>query len=198
MTDPYPSDVDKWSGTTEKLLRRFPLEMGEIVKVVLASWDDVFHSRIGARNYQIGRDICPEPQIMGFLLHELVPLNLAGAYPGKWRRCHAAGQCDAVYLPDDDWSFEIKTSSSRKGIFGNRSYAHVGAGTRKRRGSFFLAVNFDKFDNRDTRPEITLIRFGWLGAKDWIGQKAESGQQAHLTKEAKAYKLRIVYERSSK
>lgn len=172
--------------------------MPDLVKVVLASWEDIFHSRIGSRNYQIGSDIWPEPQIMGFLLHELVPLNLAYSYPGKWQRCNEAAQCDAVYLPDDQWSFEIKTSSSRSGIFGNRSYAHVSEGARKRRGSFFLAVNFGKFGDAGARPEIALIRFGWLGSMDWVGQKAESGQQAHLTKEAKAYKLRIIYEQLSK
>jgi hypothetical protein len=198
MKDPYPTDVSKWSQTTDKLLRVFPLAMGDLVKVVLACWEDIFHSKIGAWQYRIGKDIWPEPQIMGFLLHELVPLNLAATYPGKWQRCQAAGQCDAVYIPNDDWSFEIKTSSSRNGIFGNRSYAHVSEGARKRRGSFFLAVNFGKFATKSSRPEISLIRFGWLGSKDWIGQKAESGQQAHLTKESKAYKLRIIYEQLSK
>jgi len=169
-----------------------------MVKIVLASWEDIFHSRIGSRNYQIGTDIWPEPQIMGFLLHELVPLNLANSYPGKWQRCREAVQCDAVYLPDDDLSFEIKTSSSRSGIFGNRSYAYVSEVAKKRQGSFFLAINFGKFEVGGLRPEITLIRFGWLGSIDWVGQRAESGQQAHLTKEAKAYKLRIIYEQLSK
>src|SRR5580692_3217702 len=106
MKDPYPSEVSKWSKTTEKLLAAYPLPMPELVKIVLASWEDIFHSRIGSRNYQIGRDIWPEPEIMGFLLHELVPLNLAATYPGKWQRCQVAGQCDALYLPNDDWSFE--------------------------------------------------------------------------------------------
>jgi ScaI-like restriction endonuclease len=198
MKDPYPTDPSKWPKITDRLLKQFPLATNELVEVVLASWEDIFHSRVGARNFQIGRDIYPEPQIMGFLLHELIPLNLACAYPGKWQRCERAAQCDATCIFDDDWSFEIKTSSSRSGIFGNRSYAHVSEGARKRRGSFFLAVNFAKFDDRGKRPEVTLIRLGWLGAKDWVGQKAESGQQAHLTKEAKAYKLRIVYEQSAK
>jgi len=172
--------------------------MNEVVKIVLASWEDIFHSKIGARGYEIGKDIWPEPQIMGFLLHEIIPLNLAAAHPGEWQRCAGADQCDAVHVPNDDWSFEIKTSSSRSGIFGNRSYAHLSDVARKRRGSFFLAINFGKFGRDNVRPEIALIRFGWLGSKDWIGQKAQSGQQAHLTKEAKAYKLRIIYEQLPK
>jgi hypothetical protein len=108
----------------------------------------------------------------------------------KW----AARECDAVYVPTSDWSFEIKTSSSRSGIFGNRSYAQVGPVARKQRGSCFLAINFGKFGAKGTRPEISLIRFGYLGPKDWVGQRAESGQKARLTKEARAYKLRIIYE----
>lgn len=194
MKDPYPPDAAVWPSITDELLKQFPLPMSALTEVVLSSWEDIFHSRIGNKGYQIGRDIWPEPQIMGFLLHELIPLNLSSSYRKKWRRCEASGECDAVYLPDDAWSFEIKTSSSTNGIFGNRSYAHVSDAARKRRGSFFLAINFGKFGAENARPEITLIRFGWLGATDWIGQAAQSGQQAHLTKEARAYKLRIIYE----
>lgn len=194
MKDPYPPDVSKWPAVTDRMLRRFPIPASELVKIVLASWEDIFHSRIGARGFQIGREIWPEPQIMGFLLHELIPLNLATAYPGVWRRGSADNECDAVHLSNDDWSFEIKTSSSRSGIFGNRSYAHVAESAVKRRGSFFLAVNFGKFGAENVRPEVTLVRLGFLSARDWVGQRAESGQQAHLTKEARAYKLRIIYE----
>ena len=171
--------------------------MGELSETVLSSWEDIFHSRIGAKAYEIGRDILPEPQIMGFLLHELIPLNLSAAHPKRWRRGAAATECDAVYVPNPDYCFEIKASSSAKGVFGNRSYAHVSDTASKRRGSFFLIVNFAKF-SAARRPEITLIRFGWLSATDWIGQKSPSGQRARLTKEARAFKLRIIYEQSVK
>jgi hypothetical protein len=194
MKDPYPRDPLKWSAKTNALLQAFPISMKDLEEVVLTSWEDIFHSKIGVKGFQIGRDVWPEPEIMGFLLHELVPLNLAAMHVGQWRR-GGPGECDAVCLHDDACSFEIKTSSSTCGIFGNRSYAHVSDSARKRRGSFFLAVNFGKFSSSiKARPEVRLIRFGWLGPKDWIGQKAESGQQARLTKEAKAYKLKIIYE----
>lgn len=198
MKNPYPSDTTKWALVTRRLLAGFPVSMPDLTKVVLASWEDIFHSRIGTRGYAIGTDIYPEPQIIAFLLHELIPLNLATTFPRKWLRGTGASQCDAVCVDDDDCSFEIKTSSSASGIFGNRSYAHISDKATKRRGSFFLAVNFGKFAARQARPEITLIRFGWLGASDWIGQRAESGQQARLTKEARAYKLKIIYEQSAK
>src|SRR5205807_8316427 len=92
--NPYPKDTARWSGVTERLLSQFPLPMNSIVEVVLTSWEDIFHSRFGLKAYQIGRDIWPEPQVMGFLLHELVPLNLKGSYSGKWRRGSADNECD--------------------------------------------------------------------------------------------------------
>ncbi|HTW94989.1 MAG TPA: ScaI family restriction endonuclease [Tepidisphaeraceae bacterium] len=196
MKNPFPENPAKWSAITDRLLSGFPLAMNEIVEIVLASWEDIFHSRLGNKGYQIGRDIWPEPQIMGFLLHELIPLNLAARRPKMWRRGAAGTECDAVYLADSDYSFEIKTSSSPSGIFGNRSYAQLAdKAAKKQRGSFFLAVNFGKFA-ASMRPEVNLIRFGWLDRADWVGQRAQSGQQARLTKEARAYKLRIIYEQS--
>lgn len=197
MKDPYPRNVQEWPAVTDRLLRDFPIAMSEIAKTVLTSWEDIFHSRLGLRGYQIGRDIWPEPQIMGFLLHELIPLNLAHSFPHIWRRGLASSECDAVCISHANYSFEIKTSSSQSGIFGNRSYTQVSRSASKQRGSYFLAVNFGKF-SAAKRPEINLMRFGWLGTNDWIGQKAQSGQQARLTKEARAYKLRIIYEQSVK
>jgi hypothetical protein len=194
MGNPYPRNPKKWAAVTDRLLEAFPIPMKDMAGIVRASWADIFHSRVGSKGYRIGLDILPEPQIMGFLLHELIPLNLAAAYPGQWRRGGSATECDVVSVQEIEYSFEIKTSSSATGIFGNRSYAHVSESANKRRGSFYLAVNFGKFSASE-RPEIELIRFGWLGAADWIGQRAKSGQQAHLTGEAKAYKLRIIYER---
>jgi hypothetical protein len=197
MKNPYPADPERWIAITDDLLGQFPIPMEKMVEIVLSSWEDIFHSRVGIKGYQIGRDIWPEPQIMGFLLHELIPLNLENYFQRQWRRGAASTECDAIYLPNPDFSIEIKTSSSNSGIFGNRSYANISKSARKQRGSYFLAVNFGKFSAAG-RPEISLIRFGWLGAADWIGQKAQSGQQARLTKEAKAYKLRIIYEQSVK
>lgn len=197
MKSPYARvPLSRWPAVTGQLLGHFPLRMEELVKIVLDSWEDIFHSRIGAHAYQIGVHVWPEPQIMGFLLHELIPLNLQTVYPQEWRRGLASRECDAHHIRHDEFSFEIKTSSSTSGIFGNRSYAHVSPRATKRRSGYMLAVNFEKFVRGGPRPEIALVRFGWLDAADWVGQKAESGQQSHLTKEARAYKLKILFEKS--
>lgn len=197
MKSPYagvPSSA--WLSVAQKLLRKFPIKTDELVKIVLDSWNDIFQSRIGKRGFHIGEHILPQPQIMGFLLHELIPLNLASRFPDKWRRGLASTECDAHSLVDSGYSFEIKTSNSATGIFGNRSYAHVSETAKKRRSGYMLAVNFAKFGPGISSPSLTLIRFGWLEPGDWIGQRAESGQQARLTKEAIAYKLIVLWDRS--
>ena len=72
---------EQWEKVTAELLKKHPLNHGEIVDVVLQSWRDIFNSKLGPKEFQIGRDIYPQPQIMAFLLHELIPLELASRQP---------------------------------------------------------------------------------------------------------------------
>ena len=192
MPSPYdgvpPAD---WLDKTLELIEAHPLSVDEIVDGTLACWDQIFGSRIGS--FAIGKDILPKPQIMGFLLHELIPLHFEAKYPKVWRRELTAAEKDLVYIPDQVFSTEIKTSSSKNKIFGNRSYAQPGEAAKKEKSGYYLGVNFGKFKG-DVRPEIHLIRFGWLDHADWLGQHAQTGQQAHLDASAEKLKLAILYE----
>lgn len=192
---PYDGvDVKEWLPITKKLLCQHPLKSEEIVEVVLQSWQDMFDSKLGPKEFKIGKDIFPQPQILAFLLHELIPLELATRYPGKWRRDLSGADKDLVYEPNDQCSVEIKTSSSANGIFGNRSYAQPTQGDKKSKAGYYLAVNFDScIENNTEAPQIRLIRFGWLDHSDWVGQAAASGQQAHATPEARKYKFLTLY-----
>lgn len=205
MESPYSRvSVSDWKALTGSLLNSFPLKMENIAQIVLESWEDIFKTTVGAQKYKLGVEILPQPQIMGFLLHELIPLNLASRYPDNWRRGMASTEFDVYCIFDERYSFEIKTSSDPKGVFGNRSYTQISSDVSKRRGGYMLTVNFEKFETVSKivslepkllkQPQLRLIRFGWLDATDWIGQTAQSGQQARLTKEAKAYKLKIIWE----
>jgi hypothetical protein len=186
--------VDQWIQKTEKLVKKHPLSSTEIVEVVFKSWEDIFNSRIGAKGFRIGKDIYPQPQIMAFLMHELIPLELASRHPKAWRRDEFGADKDLVCLGNDRYSIEIKTSSSANGVYGNRSYAQPNASSKKSKSGYYLAVNFAGFDEgRVPRPSITKIRFGWLDYSDWKGQAAESGQQAYPSAEAKKHKLLTLY-----
>lgn len=192
-------EVDQWEQRTKALLAKHPLKAAEIVEIVLLSWGEIFKSRIGSKGFRIGEDIYPQPQIMAFLLHELVALELAARYPKVWRRDASGADKDLVYVPDETFSIEIKTSSSAHGVFGNRSYAQPTQSDKKSKSGYYLAVNFAAFlEDSKEQPEINRIRFGWLDHSDWRGQVAASGQAATPTGEAKKHKLITLYCRTKK
>lgn len=195
MTSPYIGlAADKWEAKTEELIAGYPLDMDELVEIVRLSWTGVFSSKIGTKRFQIGKHIFPKPQILAFFLHELIPLELTSRYPGVWRGEESATDKDIVYVPDDAYSMEIKTSSHANQIFGNRSYAQEGAKKKKSKSGYYLAVNFDKSTKGLPSPRLRRIRFGWLDHSDWQGQLAATGQQARLSPEVERGKLKLLFE----
>jgi hypothetical protein len=194
VTSPYENQpIKSWLKITKKIVRRHPLSTEEIVQIALASWHSIFDSKIG-NTFIIGKDIFPKPQIMGFFLHELITLTLAKRYPDKWRKEETASEKDLIYIPDDTFSVEIKTSSSAKNIYGNRSYAQEANSVKKSKSGYYLAINFQNFSAKISEPQIKRIRFGWLDHTDWIGQAAATGQQARLSPDVEQNKLIILYD----
>lgn len=189
MTSPYSDDQSTWQSVTNSLIDEHPLSRKEIKEIVSQAWDDIFESKLGKNGFQIGKDIFPKPQIIGFFLHELIPLELERRYPGKWRRELSAKDKDVICIYDDRFSIEIKTSSNPKNIFGNRSYAQNGTTSKKGKSGYYLAVNFEKCTDLTPKPKILKIRFGWLDHSDWMGQKSQTGQQSRLSKEVETLKL---------
>ena len=182
----------RWPEITERLITEHPLNVAELRDTILKCWEDILSTSI-ANKFRIGVDIKPKPQIMGFLLHELISLSFEQKHPTIWRREATATDKDMIYIPDDRFSIEIKTSSSDKNIYGNRSYAQEGSDHKKSKSGYYLAVNFEKFDNKGNSPRINLIRFGWLDHADWIGQAAATGQQARLSPEIELTKLKSIF-----
>lgn len=194
MSSPYKGlPPAKWPALTRRLVNEHPLKTDEIVDVVLSAWASIFKSRIGPRGFHIGKDILPKPQIMGFFLHELIPLELAARHPKEWRGETSASDKDIVYIPNDHFSIEVKTSSNPSHIFGNRSYAQAATEDKKTKSGYYLAVNFEKFSASGKRPHILLVRFGWLDSCDWIGQKAATGQQSRLLAEVEDHKFLEIF-----
>lgn len=190
MTSPYKGlPPSQWANRTQQLIDQFPLGMAELIDVVNQSWNAIFHTRIGPAKFRIGEDIFPKPQIIAFLLHELIPLELQARYPGRWRPEENAGDKDIVFIPDDFYSVEIKTSSHPSQIFGNRSYAQEVSASKKSKSGYYLAINFEKVLKNSQNPSLRRIRFGWLDHTDWLGQIASSGQQARLSPEVERGKL---------
>ncbi|WAC42343.1 ScaI family restriction endonuclease [Pedobacter sp. SL55] len=192
---------------TNKLIEDHPLKKMEIVDAVLKSWEQIFVSKIGPLS--IGIDIFPSPQVMSNILHELIPYNLAALVGNDVRIGKSKNEKDIEYLPNPDFSIEVKTSSHNTDIFANRSYAQpsFNSGTKNKNG-YYIAVNIEKFDLDEdgieikakfdekgslVYPKIRKIRFGYLEHNDWIAQNAATGQQARLTPAAKRTKLLQIY-----
>lgn len=193
MKSPYHGlAIERWHEKTTELLDAHPLNCNEIVEVTLDCWSSIFRTKIGGRA-TIGVHIFPRPQIMGTFLHELIPLEFSSRYPKQWRREQSADEKDLVFVPDNKLSVEIKTSSHKSQIFGNRSYAQKSTARKKKRHGYFLTVNFEKFKKGKSKPKILRICFGWLDDDDWIGQRAPTGQQAHLPGEIYGRKLLEIY-----
>lgn len=193
MDSPYKGlKIKDWNKITNKLIASHPLSKKEIVEVTLKAWNDIFESRIGSKPFKIGIDIFPKPQIMAFLLHELIPLEFSERYKGIWRTEESAKDKDLVYIPNNNFSIEIKTSSSTGKIYGNRSYAQEAESSKKSKSGYYLAINFEKFSFAK-QPIINLIRFGWIDHEDWLGQKAATGQQARLDNNVENIKLKTYY-----
>lgn len=194
--NPYENiPVDKWKEKTIELVENHPLSKEELVDAVLTSWDKIFNTYIG-NELKFGRDVKPSPQILGNYLHELIPIYFEKKYNGKWQKDKTKMDKDLVCTYNDFFSVEIKTSSSKKDIFGNRSYGiqSEAENTKKKQG-FYLAINFEKCSEDVEKPNVTLIRFGWLEHSDWISQTAQTGQQSRLSKESDSLKFITLYEK---
>jgi len=196
-SSPYQSlTFAQWQAKTIQLAQSHPLGAGrgeKLVEAIQLAWDDIFTSTFGPKKLRIGVDLFPQPQILGFLLHELIPPRIQLSFEG-WRKDQSADEKDLVYIAKPELSVEIKTSSNPNNIYGNRSYAQVGtSGTKKDKSGFYIGVNFQKCTRDTPSPTIVRVRFGWLDADDWTGQAAATGQQASLSREVRDGKLLELY-----
>lgn len=195
MPSPYAKvAVVNWPRKTRELIKSYPLRMNELVEVVQESWSAIFQSKIGPKEFRIGQHLFPKPQIIAYFLHELIPLELQSRFPRAWRGEESAGDKDVVYIPDNSYSIEIKTSSHASQIFGNRSYAQKANSSKKSKSGYYLAINFEKLTKANPAPALRRIRFGWLDHADWQGQAAATGQQARLSPVVERGKLQLLFE----
>lgn len=177
--------VENWLETTKQLVEKHPLS-SVIVDLCLKSWESILHGKINTYLNMYISDMNLSPQALGSLLHDVIPeyiqKNVDGFRKGEGK------EKDVVCEYNEDFSFEIKTSS-QKSIYGNRSYTKSETG--KSKSGYYLTINFEKLSQKN--PKILLIKMGWLDQTDWKGQKSETGQQASLTKEAKEKKLITLF-----
>ncbi|MEK7465291.1 MAG: ScaI family restriction endonuclease [Patescibacteria group bacterium] len=127
--------TSEWLSITKNLIEAHPLNSKDIVSIVQRSWDQIFSGKIGGV-IKIGEEITLTPQMVGNFLHVLVAHNLSTEAPKLWRIEATTDEKDIVYIPDSFFSFEMKSSSSKNDIYGNRSYGQqlTNANSKKSEG----------------------------------------------------------------
>lgn len=195
----YSNDIETWESTTENLIKELPIDTQKLVDIVLDAMEKVLDTKIGNMSELTVQKMQPSPQTIGNYLHAVMP-HLLKMKDNNWRPEENKNDKDIVYIPNDNFSLELKTSSNKDKIFANRSYAQPSTdGALKNKDGYYLAVNFEKFKKNDPeyRPKISLIRIGYLNHSDWIAQKSPTGQQASLSKEANKRKFKTIYKKES-
>ena len=181
-----------WPAIAQNLVGSFPLSTNEIVSSVQRCWQQYFSSKIGEEGLQIGVDIFLPAQATGVILERLIARDLAKTHC-HWRSGTNKFEKDVVCTSDSKFSFEIKTSSSSKGIFGNRSTGNLSNSSKKQRTGYYLVINYKLPSEADITKDLMLIRFGWIDDGDWVGQASASGQQASISKQVADGKLITLF-----
>ena len=190
MNKPYSDKpIEEWTEITKTLVLKFPVKMYEIRKVVEDSFKDYLNLTISEFKLQIGKDIFFPAQATGVIIQKLITLKLSKLQTNTWKDGVKKFEKDVVNVKENIFSFEIKTSSSKSGIFGNRSMGHISKNKTKVRSGYYLIINYKLPKEEDKNFEIYKIRFGWIDDNDWKGQSSPTGQQSTVSKDCKSYKL---------
>jgi hypothetical protein len=164
-----------------------PLHLEVIREIALKSWDILWQTTIGEGELAIPLYSLDVPaMVVGYFFEKLFAKELQKREPQLWRGGVSKEEKDLVYISDQLYSIEIKTSGQLGlKIFGNRSYGKSVENpdlAKKEKSGYYITVNF--YDRI-----INLIRFGWIDHSDWKAQSSESGQSAGLSEEIYTYKL---------
>jgi hypothetical protein len=192
-TSPYAGKPEtSWVAITESLVKQFPAPPAVLVDAVKAAWDDLYLSSIGSSALVIGRDIFLPAQATGVILERLIAIQLSRRAAG-WRPGNRKTEKDIVCIKNPAFSFEIKTSSSKSGLYGNRSTGHISSSRTKVRTGYYLVLNYTLPTEESAFKAIQLIRFGWIDDEDWKGQDKPTGQQASIGANLAVKKLKTLF-----
>jgi hypothetical protein len=185
--NPYDGKgIEEWGAVTRELVNAHPLTPC-IVELCLKSWQSLLHGKINTYLNLSISEMGISPQSTAALLHDVIPVYIEKNIKGF--RKGVGKEKDIVCEYDEAFSLEVKASSSRDKIYGNRSYPKASSG--KSKSGYYLAVNFEKVDKSE--PRILLIRMGWLDLSDWRAQESQTGQQASLNRGVLDNKLITLY-----
>lgn len=176
-----------WFGITQRLVNSHPLKLGTLLEAAVSVWATLWQTTVGSGQTSVRLSELKVPAtIVGYFFEVLLTRELERRNPTLWRGSQSKDEKDLVYLPDQSFSIEIKTSGQAGfKIYGNRSYGQKSENellVKKEKSGFYITANF-------FNKTLTLLRFGWIDAEDWDPQEAPTGQMAGLKQAVYDYKL---------
>ena len=126
MPSPYEGLAEKdWRAKTNELINRHPLDIETIKQVALRSWQILWSTTIGENELSIKLFELDVPaSVVGYFFEKLFAKQLETQQPLCWRGGKNKNDKDVVYISDDSYSIEIKSSGQiGTKVFANRSYA---------------------------------------------------------------------------
>ena len=174
---------------TQYLVNKHPLK-DIIVDMCLNTWSSILNGKINTYLNLYIKEMNLTPQSVATLFHDVLPEYIQRENK-DWRKEKSNSEKDIVCISNDYFSTEIKISSSKDNIYGNRSYAQESTKGKKSKNGYYLAINIDKLNIKN--PQVRLIRLGWLDHTDWISQTTSTGQQSSLSLIAKNNKFITFY-----
>ena len=172
---------------------RFPIDDKLLIRIVRESLNDVHETFYGEYGMKNGVDFFLTGQAIGNLFEAFLCKRLCMCQPGTWRGGTGKFEKDIEHRFRKEWSFEIKTSSSKNAIVGNRSSASPGKRAKKKRDGYLLAINYKRATPNSPDMYITHVRLGKLRDSDWKAQRAKTGQAARVSKHIIRKKMRSLY-----
>jgi hypothetical protein len=179
MSSPYTGRPEStWLGITKRLIRNHPLKPAELLDAATTAWTTLWQTTVGAGPIAVKLSDLRDPAtVVGYFFEILLARELERRAPASWRGNQSKDEKDLVYVPNTDYSVEIKTSGQAGlKVYGNRSYGQKAGNealVKKEKSGFYITVNFHN-------QALTLIRFGWIDADDWDPQQTATGQMAGL------------------
>lgn len=188
MPSPYDSlREEQWLAKTQDLVNQHPLKFETIRRVALKCWHTLWSTTIGEGELSISLGELDVPAtVTGYFFEKLFAKELETEFSHLWRGGRSKDEKDIVYIPNEFYSIEIK-SSGQLGlkVFGNRSYGQNVENSemeKKEKSGYYITVNFYE-------RTLNLLRFGWIDHEDWKAQKAATGQAAGLSDAVYRHKL---------
>nr|WP_299038637.1 ScaI family restriction endonuclease [uncultured Psychrobacter sp.] len=185
MISPYANQPkENWKNITQRLVNEYPISTQEILEIATLAWNNIWNTSIGG-HISIN-EVGLTASNIGNFFQQLYIHELVLRHPNQWREQSNKSDKDIVYISNNYFSTEMKTSGQAGYyLYGNRSTSQEvsqRATSGKDKSGYYITLNFHG-------QAMTRLRIGWIDENDWLGQSSQTGQSATLSSEVYEHKL---------